>query len=106
MRCSVQYNLDGAPHVNTSMPLPFPDALQEFRLSTGAQEAASGGHSAAVVDAVTKSGTNAFHGDLFEFFRNSDLNARHFFFRWRRWPETKSVRRRCRRTNHQRNMLS
>lgn len=79
MRCSVQYNLDGAPHVNTSMPLPFPDALQEFRLSTGAQEAASGGHSAAVVDAVTKSGTNAFHGDLFEFFRNSDLNARDFF---------------------------
>ncbi len=83
MSWSVQYNLDGAPHVDTyvgtSMPLPFPDALQEFRLSTGAQEASSGGHSAAVVDAVTKSGANAFHGDLFEFFRNSDLNARDFF---------------------------
>jgi hypothetical protein len=83
MSWSVQYNLDGAPHVDTyvgtSMPLPFPDAMQEFRLSTGAQEASSGGHSAATVDAVTKSGGNAFHGDLFEFFRNSDLNARDFF---------------------------
>jgi hypothetical protein len=83
MSWSVQYNLDGAPHIDTyvgtSMPLPFPDALQEFRLSTGAQEASSGGHSGAVVDAVTKSGANAFHGDLFEFFRNSDLNARDFF---------------------------
>ncbi len=83
MSWSVQYNLDGAPHVDTyvgtSMPLPFPDGLQEFRLSTGAQDASSGGHSGATVDSVTKSGTNAFHGDLFEFFRNSDLNARDFF---------------------------
>jgi hypothetical protein len=83
MSWSVQYNLDGAPHVDTyvgtSMPLPFPDALQEFRLTTGAQEASSGGHSGATVDTVTRSGTNAFHGDLFEFFRNSSLNARDFF---------------------------
>src|SRR5581483_8926711 len=54
---SVQYNLDGAPHldtyVGTPMPLPFPDALQEFKLSTSAQDASSGGHSGAVVDAVT-----------------------------------------------------
>jgi hypothetical protein len=83
MSWSVQYNLDGAPHIDTyvgtSMPLPFPDALQEIRLSTGAQEASSGGHSGATVDTVTRSGTNAFHGDLFEFFRNSDLNTRDFF---------------------------
>jgi len=83
MSWSVQYNLDGAPHldtyVGTSMPLPFPDALQEFRLSTSAQDASNGGHSGAAVDAVTRSGSNAFHGDVFEFFRNSDLNARDFF---------------------------
>lgn len=83
MSWSVQYNLDGAPHVDTyvgtSMPLPFPDALQEFRLSTSAQEASNGGHSGAAVDAVTRSGANAFHGDLFEFFRNSKLNSRDFF---------------------------
>ncbi|MBV8903749.1 MAG: TonB-dependent receptor, partial [Acidobacteriia bacterium] len=83
MSWSVQYNLDGAPHLDTyvgaSMPLPFPDALQEFRLATSAQDATTGGHSGATVDVVTRSGTNAFHGDLFEFFRNSDLNARDFF---------------------------
>ena len=80
---SVQYNLDGAPNVDayvgTNMPIPFPDALQEFRLSTSAQDPATGGHSGASVDTVTKSGTNGFHGDVFEFFRNSSLNARDFF---------------------------
>src|ERR1700722_19492810 len=80
---SVQYNLDGASHldtyVGTNMPLPFPDALQEFKLTTSSQDASGGGHSGASVDAVTKSGTNAYHGDAFEFFRNSALNARDAF---------------------------
>src|SRR5207245_5049418 len=66
---SVQYNLDGAPHVNnydgTNMALPFPDALQEFKVVTSSQDASSGGHSGASVNAVTRSGSNAFHGDLF-----------------------------------------
>src|SRR5437773_11532361 len=61
------------------MPLPFPDALQEFRLSMSTQNASEGGRSSAAVNAVTKSGTNAFHGDVFEFFRNGNLNARNFF---------------------------
>jgi len=76
---SVQYNLDGAGHVDvytgTNMPLPFPDTLQEFRVVTGGQEASSGGHSGASVNAVTKSGTNEWHGDLFEFVRDSALNG-------------------------------
>jgi hypothetical protein len=81
---SVQYNLDGASHldtyVGTNMPLPFPEALQEFKLVTSAQDATQGGgHSGATVDAVTKSGSNSFHGDAFEFFRNYDLNGRDFF---------------------------
>lgn len=80
---SVQYNLDGASHLDTydgtNMPLPFPDALQEFKLVTSTQDASSGGHSGATVSAVTKSGTNSFHGDAFEFFRNGDLNGRDFF---------------------------
>jgi hypothetical protein len=79
----VQYNLDGAPHLNaldgTSMPLPFPDALQEFKVSTSVQDASTSGHSGAVVNSVTKSGTNAWHGDVFEFLRNYDVNARDFF---------------------------
>ena len=36
-------------------------------------------HSAAAVNAVVKSGTNAYHGDVFEFLRNGDMNARNFF---------------------------
>ena len=79
----VQYNLDGAENLNyydgSGNPLPFPDALQEFKLSTSSQDASTVGKSGAVVNAVTKSGTNAFHGDLFEFLRNYDLNARDFF---------------------------
>ena len=55
---SVQYNLDGASHLDiyggTNMPLPFPDALQEFKVVTSAQDASNGGHSAAAVNAVTK----------------------------------------------------
>ena len=80
---SIQYNLDGASHLDTwfgyNMPLPFPDALQEFRLTTSTQDASSGGHSGAAVNSVTKSGTNSFHGDAFEFFRNGNLNGRDFF---------------------------
>src|SRR6266700_1506623 len=79
----VQYSLDGAVHLDmfngTTMPLPFPDALQEFRFVTSTQDASNGMHSGAAVNAVTKSGTNAFHGDLFEFLRNGDFNARDFF---------------------------
>src|SRR5215468_2796975 len=77
---SVQYNLDGASHldiyVGTNMPLPFPDALQEFKVVTSAQDASNGGHSSAAVNAATKSGTNNFHGDLFWFLRNAAANSR------------------------------
>jgi hypothetical protein len=59
--------------------LPFPDALQEFKVETSALPAQYGYHSAATVNAVTKAGTNEFHGDLFDFLRNGDLNARDFF---------------------------
>src|SRR5437867_6578220 len=79
MTFGVQYSLDGAAHLDTldgtGMPLPFPDALQEFRLATSTQDASRGMHSGAAVNAVTKSGTNAFHGDLFEFVRNNAFNA-------------------------------
>jgi hypothetical protein len=77
------YNLDGSshndPYSNQAMPIPFPDALQEFKLETSALPAQYGQHSAAAVNAVTKSGGNEFHGNAFEFFRNGALNARDFF---------------------------
>jgi hypothetical protein len=79
----IQYYLDGASHLNffdgSGLLIPFPDALQEFNLSTSTQEAATSGRSGATVNAVMKSGTNSFHGDAFEFIRNSDVNSRDFF---------------------------
>jgi hypothetical protein len=79
----VYYALDGAPFMNmydsTNLPLPFPDALQEFNVDTSAQDAQAGTHSGAQVNSVTRSGTNEFHGDAFEFVRNGDMNARNFF---------------------------
>jgi len=75
----VAYLLDGAthnnPYDNLNMPLPFPDALQEFRVETSALTAQNGMHSGAAVNAVTKSGTNQLHGDLFEFLRHHSVNA-------------------------------
>jgi hypothetical protein len=79
-RWGVQYLLDGAINNNrwdaTNMPLPFPDALQEFRISTSAQEAAVGRASGASVNAVTKAGTNSFRGNGFWFVRDTRFNAR------------------------------
>ena len=76
----VTYTLDGAQHTNsydgTSMPMPFPNALQEFRVNTSSQEAGQGRASGAAVTSVTKSGTNEFHGDAFWFVRNAVFNAR------------------------------
>jgi hypothetical protein len=75
----VAYLLDGAihnnPYDNFNLPLPFPDALQEFRVETSSQNAQNGFHSGASVNVVTKSGTNLFHGDLFEFARHHKFNA-------------------------------
>src|SRR5207237_4680356 len=79
----VSYLLDGSiwqdPYNSLSLPLPFPDALQEFKVETSAMPAQFGFHATATVNAVTKSGSNEFHGDLFEFVRNGDLNARDAF---------------------------
>jgi Carboxypeptidase regulatory-like domain len=73
------YLLDGGTHNdpfnNLNLPLPFPDALQEFKVETSAVPAQYGQHSAGAINAVTKSGTNSFHGDLFEFVRNGVFNA-------------------------------
>jgi hypothetical protein len=77
------YLLDGATHNdaynNLNLPLPFPDALQEFKVETSALPAQYGHHSAAAINGVTKSGTNDIHGDLFEFLRNGVFNARNTF---------------------------
>jgi hypothetical protein len=75
----VAYTLDGAmhndPQNSSSMPLPFPDALQEFQVATSGLTAQYGVKSGASVNAVTKSGTNVLHGNAFEFLRDSRFNA-------------------------------
>ena len=79
LRTGVAYVLDGAMHNdaydNLNMPFPFPDALQEFRVATSGLSADNGVHSGASVNAVTKSGTNRFTGNLFEFLRDSRFNS-------------------------------
>jgi hypothetical protein len=58
---------------------PSPDAIAEFRVLTNTFDAEYGRNSGAVVNVVTKSGTNSFHGSTYEFFRNDALNAKGFF---------------------------
>src|SRR5262245_45945826 len=83
LRNGVEYQLDGSahnsPHDNSNLPFPFPDALQEFSVGTGGLAAATGMHSTAAVNAVTKSGTNRFHGNGFEFFRDDRFNSPAYF---------------------------
>jgi hypothetical protein len=79
----VSYQLDGGNYLdeytNVNQPFPFPDALQEFSVQTSNYSAEYGQNAGAIVNVVTKSGTNNFHGDAFEFLRNAVFNARNFF---------------------------
>jgi len=78
-----QYILDGADNTNLiaggaafSPPI---DALEEFKVQTNNFTADTAGFSGAVLNATVKSGSNAFHGNAYEFLRNRSLNARNFF---------------------------
>jgi hypothetical protein len=76
------YSLDGIentdPNFGAYLFQPSVDALQEFKVETGSYSAEYG-HGIAQVNVISKSGTNQFHGSLFEFLRNSDLDAKNFF---------------------------
>ncbi len=58
---------------------PSPDSIEEFRVLTNTFDAEYGRNSGAVVNVVTKSGTNSLHGNVFEFFRNDALNSKGYF---------------------------
>ena len=77
------FNLDGSTnndiYTNVNQPFPFPDALQEFSVQTSNYSARYGGNSGAIVNAISKSGTNTFHGSVFEFNRNAVFNAANYF---------------------------
>src|SRR6266404_368863 len=76
---SVNYYLDGGTNMtglrNTGNSLPNPDAIQEFRVQTNSYAAEFGRFAGGVINVLTKSGTNQFHGSLFEFNRNTIFNA-------------------------------
>jgi outer membrane receptor protein involved in Fe transport len=76
---SVSYYLDGGINMtglrNTGNILPNPDAIQEYRVETNNYDAEYGKMSSGVITVLTKSGSNAFHGALFEYWRDSTLNA-------------------------------
>jgi hypothetical protein len=77
------YMLDGGNNVdeytNVNLPFPMPDAVQEFSVQTSNYSAQYGQNAGGVVNIITKSGTNKYHGDLFEYVRNGDLNAANYF---------------------------
>jgi hypothetical protein len=62
--------------VNLPTVQPTPDAVEEFRVITNTFDAEYGRNSGSVVNVVTKSGTNQFHGDVYEYFRNTVLDAK------------------------------
>lgn len=79
----VYYQLDGMIAMNnyfqTADPFPNADATEEFHVLTNNFDAQYGYTAGAIVSVVTKSGTNEWHGNLFEFLRNNDFNARDYF---------------------------
>jgi hypothetical protein len=63
----------------TYTPLPSPDSIQEFKVSTSLYDATQGRNGGGNINATLKSGTNHFHGDLWEYFRNTALDANDYF---------------------------
>ncbi len=78
-----QVNVDGITMVNNRHNYvnlyPSIDAIQEFRVQTGNYSAEYGGNAGTNVNIQIKSGTNQFHGDLFEYLRNYAMDARNYF---------------------------
>jgi hypothetical protein len=77
------WRLDGGDNqdymANGNLPYPFPDAVSQFSVESTALGAQDGGHVGGMVNVVTKSGTNQYHGEAFEFIRNNYLDAQNFF---------------------------
>lgn len=80
---STIWRLDGGDNTdyttNVNLPFPFPDALNQFAVESTVLGAQDGINAGGKVNAVTRSGTNNFHGNAFEFIRNNYINARNFF---------------------------
>ena len=83
------YTLDGVnntdPDFNTYVGLPSLDGIQEFKVQTGVYPAEFG-HEASQVNVVSKSGTNAFHGSMYDFIRNNIADANPYYFPYNSAP--------------------
>jgi hypothetical protein len=77
------FNVDGGDandqFVNLPTIQPTPDSVAEFRVLTNTFDAEYGRNSGSVVNVITKSGTNSLHGDIYEYFRNTILDAKNYF---------------------------
>ncbi|SPF37895.1 putative TonB-dependent receptor [Candidatus Sulfotelmatobacter kueseliae] len=80
---SNNFLLDGVdnndPYINQYVALPSVDAIQEFKVESSDYSAEYGRGGGAQINVVLKSGTNAFHGTLFEYFRNRSMDAKNYF---------------------------
>src|SRR5579859_740280 len=65
----------------TNTPLPNPDVIQEFKVQTSLYDASQGRNGGGNINAILKSGANAIHGDAYEFFRNTALDANEYFLK-------------------------
>ena len=72
-------DVQGSAGGSGGIPIPSPDSIQEFKVQTGLYDTAYGRYGGANVSVITKTGSNAFHGSVFEFLRNDFLNANDFF---------------------------
>jgi hypothetical protein len=72
-------NIGGSGYFTGGVAIPNPDTIAEFKVQTSQYDASYGRNAGANVNVVTKTGTNQFHGSLWEFFRNEALNANDYF---------------------------
>ncbi len=70
----VQEHMNGGTSV-----IPNLDSIQEFRVLTNNFDPEYGNYNGGMINVITRSGSNAFHGDAFEFLRNTDLDAKNYF---------------------------
>jgi hypothetical protein len=80
---TTMWRLDGGDNndymANANLPFPFPDAVNQFSVESTVLGAQDGQHTGGLVNVVTRSGTNTYHGSAFEFIRNNYLDATNFF---------------------------
>jgi hypothetical protein len=72
-------DVQGTGAASGGVPIPNPDAIQEFKVQTALYDASYGRYAGANISVITRTGSNAYHGDMFEFLRNDVLNANDFF---------------------------